>query len=380
MSIRGIITVATAVFFMTAGVIVLMRFEALLPMPQTLMPEKEEIILISAPKLSKVPKVPLIIPIVTTDKPKSLHIEESRVVIPAVVIPEIEIETPQVELPVVTPKPIEELPLPVIEVSLPIVEVPMEEPVPAIKPPVSLPPTIEKSIVILPPVPPPVIIDEPVGVVPSAVDSQKSAISSFPHSGMMCLTFDDGWGRRNIERILNALRRHNVRATLFVIGHRLKAYPHLWNKAISDGHEIAYHSMDHKWKTGFSNERIVADIERWETIAREVLGEDYVIPKIARLPGGAGHRSARVLGVFNNLGYTVVGWCTDTLTGVEVRTAENKAAHVLARARPGAVILQHFNELDARATELYIDRLVAKGIPFGLVSEALTENKANRPN
>lgn len=285
---------------------------------------------------------------------------------------------PVVFLPVTSVAP--PVPTPVLP-SLP------SPPTPVVPSAFTVAPTVTSTAPVSPVPPAPVVTPSSIvpvvpvtPVVPVPLERQTRAISSFPHAEMMCLSFDDGWGKGNIQRILNALKRHNVRATLFVIGHRLTAYPDLWREAVASGHEIAYHSMSHAWKTRLSNEQIIADVKAWERVARQVLGDDYIIPKIARLPGGAGHRSRRVLGVFNDLGYTVIGWCTDTLTGVTERTPENKANLVLRRARVGAIILQHFNAPDARATELYIDRLVAKGIPIGLISEALVENNANRPS
>lgn len=127
-----------------------------------------------------------------------------------------------------------------------------------------------------------------------------------------------------------------------------------------------------------SCEQIVADLREWEKTARQVLGSSYIIPKIARLPGGEEHYDGRVLGVFNDLGYTVIDWSADTLTGVQHGTPQNKAEYVLASARIGAIMLQHFTEPDSLAVELYTDRLIAKGIPLGLASEALAANQANQ--
>jgi peptidoglycan/xylan/chitin deacetylase (PgdA/CDA1 family) len=188
---------------------------------------------------------------------------------------------------------------------------------------------------------------------------------------MMCLTFDDGYCKGSVQRILNTLRKRDVRATLFVIGNRLLAFPDLWRRAVKDGHEIAYHSMNHACKTSFTCEQIKADLQKWKIAARRVLGNRYTVPRIARLPGGGGHNCDRVLGVFNNLGYTVIGWSADTLTGAEHNTPQSKAEHVLKNARVGAIQLQHFIPTDSLAVEIYIDHLIAKQIPLGLVSEAL---------
>ncbi|MDD5098754.1 MAG: polysaccharide deacetylase family protein [Candidatus Colwellbacteria bacterium] len=202
--------------------------------------------------------------------------------------------------------------------------------------------------------------------------NQTAALRSIPESGMMCLTFDDGYGPTNIKRVLDSLREEGICCTFFVIGKCLKSYPDLWKQAVADGHEIAYHSMRHYSMGRWSNKKILADIEAWNKVAKEVLGEDYVIPKIARLPGGSGHRNSRILKLFNGLGYTVIGWNADTLTGVKKpRTAKKVASYVLRHAKVGTICLQHFNSVDSKSVSLYLKKLKEKGIPLGRISDAL---------
>src|SRR5690606_31091094 len=43
----------------------------------------------------------------------------------------------------------------------------------------------------------------------------------------VALTFDDGPSRENTPRVLDVLRRHDVRATFFVLGHRAEDMPDL---------------------------------------------------------------------------------------------------------------------------------------------------------
>lgn len=208
------------------------------------------------------------------------------------------------------------------------------------------------------------------------VASQKQAVSSLPESGRMVLTFDDGYS--GIKRILDSLRKEKVICTFFVIGSRLVANSDLWRQAVSDGHEIAYHTMDHSSLLSKSDEWIKEDILAWEKTARGVLGESYLIPKVARLPGGNGHKSERVLKVFNDLGYIVVGWSEDTLSGVKSREPEKIASFVLRKSKAGVIMLQHFDLEDSASVRLFLhslkERANKKGfILGGRLSDALQE-------
>ncbi len=200
-----------------------------------------------------------------------------------------------------------------------------------------------------------------------------SQIKSLPDSGRVCLTFDDGYGEAAIHTILDCLQENNVHCTFFIIGSCLKLYPKLWQRAVAEGHEIAYHTMRHHSLNGMSNEQIVADINRWNETAREVLGADYAIPRIARAPGGSAN--ARVRRLFGCLGYHLIYWSSDTFTGVYRRSKSNVAAriasYILRGTNTGTIVLQHFNRYDASSVSRYVAELKQR-FTLGTVSEALT--------
>jgi peptidoglycan-N-acetylmuramic acid deacetylase len=193
----------------------------------------------------------------------------------------------------------------------------------------------------------------------------------------MCLTFDDGYGADYIKTIVNCLHENNVHCTFFIVGEALTFYPDLWRQAITNGNEICYHTMHHDNLTTFSDDQITADINKWNATAKSVLGESYVIPKLARLPGGNGDSNQRVLSLFGNQGYSVIAWGPDTYSDVirdntnSVSVINQQAAdYVLAHAAVGAIQLQHFNKFDAPSVSLYIQTLKQK-YTLGKISDAL---------
>lgn len=134
-------------------------------------------------------------------------------------------------------------------------------------------------------------------------------IKRLPASGMVCLTFDDGYSKSSIKKILKCLRENDVQCTFFVIGACLKRYPDLWRQAVADGHEIAYHTMNHYSLNRKTNKQIVKDMNKWNAAARKILGRDYRIPMIARAPGGSANKRVRRL-------FTVLG--IGSSTGVQI--------------------------------------------------------------
>ena len=59
------------------------------------------------------------------------------------------------------------------------------------------------------------------------------------------LTFDDGPIPECTPFILDTLRRHDVKATFFMVGDNVRKYPELFRQIIDDGHQIGNHTHNH---------------------------------------------------------------------------------------------------------------------------------------
>ena len=60
------------------------------------------------------------------------------------------------------------------------------------------------------------------------------------------LTFDDGPTPGVTEWILDTLRRHNAKATFFVLGKNVEKYPDLYAKIVAEGHAVGNHTYSHQ--------------------------------------------------------------------------------------------------------------------------------------
>ncbi|NLY18176.1 MAG: polysaccharide deacetylase family protein [Clostridiaceae bacterium] len=201
---------------------------------------------------------------------------------------------------------------------------------------------------------------------------------------VICLTLDDGGDKKSVERALKILKQNNVKCIFFVIGKYLKLYPDLWRSAFEDGHQICNHTQNHKWLSELNNDEIRKEISQWEDSAKAVLGEKYVkkmkreFPYL-RLPGSAGSKSKRVLGVVQEMGYTVIGWDVETYYAIlrhyNLQTepsepiAQKVSEHVIKRAKSGSIILLHFNPYDTLKLEDTINGFFKKGLEIRLLSD-----------
>ena len=75
---------------------------------------------------------------------------------------------------------------------------------------------------------------------------------------------------RNVERILEMLTAHRIKATFFTLGWIAERYPHLVRTIVAEGHELASHGHGHQRASELSPADFFADIERAKGILEDV--------------------------------------------------------------------------------------------------------------
>ena len=62
---------------------------------------------------------------------------------------------------------------------------------------------------------------------------------------VLYLTFDAGYENGNTAKILDALKKHQVPATFFVVGNYLETSPDLVKRMVDEGHFVGNHTYHH---------------------------------------------------------------------------------------------------------------------------------------
>lgn len=189
-------------------------------------------------------------------------------------------------------------------------------------------------------------------------------------SKYVALTFDDGPDRRFTPRVLDVLKRHDVKATFFLMGSRAKALPDVTKRIRNEGHDIGNHTY---WHPNFEKESI-GRLE-WEVLETEKVLEDIVgyRPKLFRSPYGfLNEPIVRKLGQMNSM---AIGWSVDSLDWMQL-DSNRVQKNVLSNMHPGAVVLMHSGghwtqDLSGmvEALDAIIPRLKKDGMTFVTVSE-----------
>ena len=186
------------------------------------------------------------------------------------------------------------------------------------------------------------------------------------------LTFDAGYENGYTAPILDALKKHAVPATFFVVGHYLETAPDMVKRMVAEGHTVANHTYHHPDmsaiadKTAFQQE--LAAVEEAYT---RVTGQ--TMPKLYRPPQGK--YSAANLQMAKELGYSTYFWSLAYVDWYVDKqpTREQAFDKLLTRIHPGAVVLLHSTSATNAAI---LDELLTKwkemGYTFGALSDLPT--------
>lgn len=179
------------------------------------------------------------------------------------------------------------------------------------------------------------------------------------------ITFDAGFENGNTERILDALKKHGVKATFFLVGNYFETQPEHVKRMAEEGHTIGNHTYSHPDMSKIGDiQSFQTELQKNEALYRNILGSE--MPKLYRPPQGKfceeNLKMAQQLGystVFWSLAY--VDWYTD-----DQPTPEQAFSKLLPRIHPGAVVLLHStSSTNAEILDELLTKWEETGYSFG---------------
>ena len=186
---------------------------------------------------------------------------------------------------------------------------------------------------------------------------------------VLYLTFDAGYENGCTAKILDVLKKHNISAAFFLVGHYMQSNPDLVKRMVAEGHTVGNHTMHHYDMSKLSQKAAFEkELKDLEDTFRQVTGGE--LPKFYRPPQGI--YSEENLQMAKELGYKTVFW---SLAYVDWNndsqpTAEYAFSKLLPRTHNGAVVLLHSTSATNAAI---LDELLTKweqqGYRFAPISE-----------
>ncbi len=166
-----------------------------------------------------------------------------------------------------------------------------------------------------------------------------------PAVATVALTFDDGPNGRCTEAVLDALRELDVPATFFVLGENV-ARGHddaLLARMVREGHTIGVHSTTHGVRPLFLRRLTAEEITSaraavWAALTRAGIVD---LPPLTLYRPPFGFLTEAEAAAAADASFDIVEWTISVRDWEARRRPEDITAAILARVRPGDVIVLH---------------------------------------
>lgn len=186
------------------------------------------------------------------------------------------------------------------------------------------------------------------------------------------LTFDAGYENGYTAQILDALKKHNVKATFFLVGNYITGSPELVNRMVEEGHTVGNHTYSHPDMSAISSkDGFCKELQKLEAAFKDATGQEMT--KYYRPPQGK--FSKKNLQMAKEMGYKTFFWSLAYVDWFNDKqpTKEEAFKKLLGRIHPGAIVLLHST---SKTNAQILDELLSKweemGYSFGTLQE-LTE-------
>jgi peptidoglycan/xylan/chitin deacetylase (PgdA/CDA1 family) len=210
----------------------------------------------------------------------------------------------------------------------------------------------------------------------------KNVVFSGPEEGkLVALTFDDGPNEGETMALLEALDSLGIKATFFLKGANVNAYPELAAAIVQRGHQVGNHSYSHGFFFGLDQAAMAEEISRTSDAILQAAGcrvDSFRSPHFAQ---GFGLMWALEAAGLPSIGASVAAndW--------EDQDPELLASRIIDGAAPGSLLLLHDGDGDAvdpaqqpgrwgsvAAVPLVVAELQQQGYQFVTVNTLLGRN------
>ena len=181
----------------------------------------------------------------------------------------------------------------------------------------------------------------------------------------VALSFDDGPSRETTHDILEILKKHNVKATFFITGDKIRGREDLITAIVKEGHQIGNHSYHHQHLTAMTPKELEENLSKTEKEVTDVLkasGEfkGMQLPEISLVRPPGGRHNSNVDTAVNNRGDKLITWNINSKDWELENNPQEIVTNVLEKAdtisTQGGNILLH----DRQQTKQVLDKLITE--------------------
>ena len=183
------------------------------------------------------------------------------------------------------------------------------------------------------------------------------------------LTFDCGFENGYTESILDALKKHNAKATFFVVGHYLESAPEMVKRMVEEGHIVGNHTYNHPDMSKISDRAAFQkEMDDTKSLYKEITGEEMQM--YYRPPQGK--YSVANLQMAKELGYNTFFWSLAYVDWYQDKQPSHEEAFskLTSRIHPGAIVLLHNT---SKTNGEIMDELLTKWEEMGYTFKSLED-------
>lgn len=184
----------------------------------------------------------------------------------------------------------------------------------------------------------------------------------------IAISFDAAWGNEDTRRILEILKKNDVKATFFMTGGWVESYPDDVKAIYADGHDLGNHSQNHKNMSQLSDEECKQELLSVHEKVKDLTGYEMFL---FRPPYG--DYDNHVITNARSIGYYSIQWDVDSLDWKDYGTTS--IINTVTRHKHlgnGSIILCHNGaKYTAEALDSLIQELKAQGYTFVPLSELI---------
>ena len=175
----------------------------------------------------------------------------------------------------------------------------------------------------------------------------------------VALTFDDGPSIYTKE-IIDTLKKHEVSATFFILGNKVKPYQELLNESLSNGNILGNHSYNHKWLIKLNEDELNNQIIKTNEEIKLYTG---FTPTLLRPTYGSVNNKVK------HLNMDIVLWTVDTMDW-KYRNVSTIVSRATKKLKDGDIILMHdIYKTSALAVDKIITEIKKQGFELVTIPE-----------
>ena len=185
----------------------------------------------------------------------------------------------------------------------------------------------------------------------------------------VAISFDAAWGADKTSDIIKICQENNIKATFFLVGFWVEAYPEKVKEIDQAGFDIGTHSNTHPQMSKLTAAQIENELTTSMNLITNITGK-----KVRFFRPPYGDYNDLLLTSANNLGLQTIQWDVDSLDWKGL-TSGQILTRIVSSVKNGSIILCHNNaDHIVEALPIIINTLKSQGFSFVKMSELVYQN------